>query len=1715
MIASPERAISPAAFYSARFASSASCLLFSRLLVAGLWISLSISAVAQDNTNAADIIVPVPSAGHDYIQALSETVNPADGAVSFRIKVPVPPGRGRATFPFAFAYDTNGVHFPVANPTGLTWRTNFPDNSTFASGGWVYAVPLFSHQEITTSVEVNGVKKPCQNFSFYFFQDGLGGRHPFSKLLEEPPGQGAEQYCTELKGSDSDDFLQANLSQGHPGASGAVQIADADGTITTGNIGLPSSIEDRNGNMVLVSATIGCCSGPFSVTDTLGRTLLSSSGFGSTGNTVSVSGLGAAYTLTWGTAASNFGSAWTNLLNPGAPQECFVPGGESGTQPVVTAIQLPNRQQYAFTYDPTYGEINKVTYPSGGYISYTWSTNPQSEVIYFHSYNPSNSQWDTALDCAARYDKPAITHRYVSFDGSNIALQQDFSYSTTWDTTTPERWDSKQTRVTTHDLVRGISFVTTYTYQPISVGPGSNYFTGQGSQLPAEQTITYNDINGALLETVQKTWYDQYEMKSEQTTLSSGQSALVTYTYGPGAQVTEKDEYDFGASTPTRKTVTNYQSFAPTPIFPTAVSIFDRPCQTIIYDGSNNRYAETDYYYDNGTGTVCVTGTPSVTGVSNLTGHDEVNYGLSSTAPRGNLTRKTQWLSTGTSPVTSYTYDETGQALSMTDPCGNIGCSDMTGTTHTTNYSYSDSYTVLSGGSNVGYTPDGNTNAYLTGVTDALGHTQGFTYDYNNGQLTVSTDQNQKTTHYLYGDQFFDRITQVNYPDGGQTQYSYNDSPYNASTPSPSITTTKAIAPGLNEVNINAFDGMGHFVENILSSDPDGTTYTAISYDGGARQYQIYNPTHCNPPTINCEGLSPTIWGFSSYTYDALGRTTRVIKPDGSSVATTYSGNRTTVTDEIGNQRTSQNDALGRLTYVWEASNNIGYNFETDYVYDTLSNLLSVNQKGGTSNSANWRTRTFTYDSLSRLLCTANPEVQLVTCPASATGTFPSGAVIFQYDVNGNLSSRVAPKPGQTGTSTVTTNYSYDVLNRMLQKSYTGIATPAAIYGYDGATLTGCGQNPPVISSPTNLVGRRSAMCSGASGSSWSFDPMGRTLVEARTNLAPGPVSKTYMVGYTYYQEGSLNTLTYPSGNILYYGLGGAGRFTAAGDSMNIYATGATYIANGSLNNVLLGYVNPYSPGIVEEYYYNKRLQPITHLAQVPGALVLWGKCYDFHLPYAINNGVCRFNSSTTGDNGNVFEIDDIDDSTRDVVYSYDPLNRLLQANTTNTTGANCWGEVYTIDAWGNLTNRAGVSGMTGCATEGLNAAPASSQNRLNGPLYDAAGNVVNDGNGNQPTYDAENRITTDAGVTYSYDGNGMRIEKSSGTMYWPSANGEILMETDLTGTINEEYVYFNGKRIARVDRPSGAVRYYFSDNLGSASLITDASFNIQEQNYYYPYGGLVSSTGSDPNRYKFTGKERDAESGLDEFGARYYASTMGRFMIPDWSAAPTSVPYASLPYPQSLNLYSYVQNNPLSRTDPDGHCDVDGEHHGGLWCAAHALGFTETKEEYAARIDYALKHPITPAQSAALQGENAAVSIIMIGMAARGSQAATDEELASAEATAAQAAEDAGATGTGTARTMVNGVPQPVAAGETVVGPGGTAVQIPAGYVAEPAANGNGIVYRPAGSTGDANTIRVMGPDAQGRYPQGYVRIYNSSGQPVVPSTGKPGSQATTHSPL
>jgi RHS repeat-associated protein len=188
-------------------------------------------------------------------------------------------------------------------------------------------------------------------------------------------------------------------------------------------------------------------------------------------------------------------------------------------------------------------------------------------------------------------------------------------------------------------------------------------------------------------------------------------------------------------------------------------------------------------------------------------------------------------------------------------------------------------------------------------------------------------------------------------------------------------------------------------------------------------------------------------------------------------------------------------------------------------------------------------------------------------------------------------------------------------------------------------------------------------------------------------------------------------------------------------------------------------------------------------------------------------------------------------------------------------------------------------------------------------------------------SYDQENRISGTGGYTYTYDADGNRVKKTNGTtgtIYWYMTLG-IVAESDLSGTLKSEYVFFDGERVARRDLPAGSVAYYFSDHLKTASVITDSLGNIKSESDYYPWGGELQFVNNDSNHYKFTGKERD-ETGLDYFGARYYSNGLARFITPDWAAKAVDVPYAEFSDPQSLNLYTYVRNIPTVKVDPDGH---------------------------------------------------------------------------------------------------------------------------------------------------------------------------------------------------
>ena len=225
-----------------------------------------------------------------------------------------------------------------------------------------------------------------------------------------------------------------------------------------------------------------------------------------------------------------------------------------------------------------------------------------------------------------------------------------------------------------------------------------------------------------------------------------------------------------------------------------------------------------------------------------------------------------------------------------------------------------------------------------------------------------------------------------------------------------------------------------------------------------------------------------------------------------------------------------------------------------------------------------------------------------------------------------------------------------------------------------------------------------------------------------------------------------------------------------------------------------------------------------------------------------------------------------------------------------------------------------------------------NTNNQIVGVTYDAAGNLTS-GEGATYAYNTENQLCALGASNcnspgYVYDGDGNRVEKSGSKIYW-YAGSEVLDETDATGSVTNsnfnEYVFFGGNRIARRDS-SGDVFYYMADQIGSSRVIAEVPAGQTTATMCYdgdfePYGGEHAYVNSCPQNYKFTGKERDAESNLDNFGARYYASTTGRFMSPDWALKPISVPYANFGDPQTLNLYTYVENSPLDRIDADGHC--------------------------------------------------------------------------------------------------------------------------------------------------------------------------------------------------
>jgi YD repeat-containing protein len=777
---------------------------------------------------------------------------------------------------------------------------------------------------------------------------------------------------------------------------------------------------------------------------------------------------------------------WSNFGSYGYSDS----GGELNvTAQVLSSLTLPDGRSYSFQYDDAgspaqqghYGSLTGITLPTGGQITI------QSEVLPVATFDNGD------------YPDPFVVKSITTPDGT-----WGFTYSYT-------STGALITATAPVDPQTGLASQTTCNCSP-DIQNTVSFYSGTASGTPL-RTVTTQYTGGLYTSGARPSMVT--------TTLDNGQSSYVSYTYADicTPRVASKKEYDFTGSL-IRETDETYLTSASDNAnlctqwgyngtswsnTTTVLSwndlylqgnhhITDIPASVTVYGPGgccNAPIAQTNYTYDS-TPLSTTSGTAG-NSVLGLPTHDDVNFGAGMTI-RGNPTVISKMTGSGAfiTTQTNY-YNILGEVVKSVDGIGNA-----------TTLDYTDSWADASCISVPEF-------AYPTMVTNALGQLSKSIYNSCDGSIHSVQDQNDINagrTGTVYTYDGLQRVTSVSLPDGGSTTTNYGGS----ATPEV-VTSTTIATPDPTQVSTSTLDSLGRTVTTVA---PSGAT-VQTTYDSRGRVHTVSNPYF---------STSDLTYGLTTYTYDALNRTIIQLDSDGTNKQTwSYSGPTVTYTNEDGNQWQRTSDALGRLIVVKEPSGaSQTATMETDYGYDTLNNLLTVTQWGGPYGTSGARSRSFNYDSLSRLLCASNPENSTAACPTTGTGTYVTGTTGYSYDADSNVKSK-------TDARGVTTTYSYDALNRLLSKTYSDVATPLSCYQYDSSSIAnGIGR----IANAWTLSASGTTSCSTTAPTTGfmtkrsilAYDPRGRILNEQQFTLATSTNGTPYSPVYTYDLAGNLLTST-------------------------------------------------------------------------------------------------------------------------------------------------------------------------------------------------------------------------------------------------------------------------------------------------------------------------------------------------------------------------------------------------------------------------------------------------------------------------------------------------------------------------------------------------------------------------------------------------------------
>jgi len=533
--------------------------------------------------------------------------------------------------------------------------------------------------------------------------------------------------------------------------------------------------------------------------------------------------------------------------------------------------------------------------------------------------------------------------------------------------------------------------------------------------------------------------------------------------------------------------------------------------------------------------------------------------------------------------VTSYTYDTAGDLIHTTDALGKIW-----------------KYTYDAVGRRLTFTdPLSNTTTYtydnlnnLTKVTDPLGHFTTFTYDPNSN-LTSITDANAHVTQYAYDvrnqlSTTTDALNDVanSAYDGNGNLSGYSDfAGHMMLNAYDGLNRRIKVTDPLGNTNLYSYDAVGNLTG---LTDGNGKTnafvYDALNRQTAANLFDATSITYSYDADSDLTGMID-FTGTSTYGYDVLNRLTSATSGDGATVGLGYDavGNRTSLTlpnltvdtytyDKRNEMITAMDGAGAKTTYVYDAAGrmtkaNLANGASSIYKYDAASRLVSVTNKaaGGTTNSS----FSYVFDAVgNKLQVTSGKKITMHTYDAvnRLVSSTPSGgaATTYTYDAAANRLSVIA---------TATTNYTYDIANRMTA------AGGAALTSDNNGNLL----NDGTLTYHYDALNRLTSVKGGKVNATYQYDGFGRrvqqnagtTMIHYVNDPVTGQVlTESGTAAMTYFSGMGLISAT--GATELYYQYDGSDNVASVSGSTGALVTNYTYQDWGQAKASVAGVVNRY-----------------------------------------------------------------------------------------------------------------------------------------------------------------------------------------------------------------------------------------------------------------------------------------------------------------------------------------------------------------------------------------------------------------------------------------------------------------------------------------------------------------------------------------------------------